>query len=256
MLIPDLDRARRFVAAHPPPGELILCGVTGSHHYGFPSHDSDVDLKGIHLAPARALLGLEVPRETHDALLDFEGVEHDLTTHEAQKALGLLLRGNGNMLERILSPLQLVESDDTRALAELASGSLSTRFFGHYRGYFAGMRREHETRRQAKSLLYTYRVALTGVHLLRTGELRADVLANAAEYGEGGLEELVAFKRERGEKATIDPALDATHRARWPHLEAMLEEARAASPLPAEPRNAAALGEWLIERRLRALASR
>jgi hypothetical protein len=253
MLMPDLDRARRCVAAHPPPGDLVLCGVTGSHYYGFPSHDSDVDLKGIHLAPARALLGLEAPPETHDALLDFEDVEHDLTTHEAGKALSLLLRGNGNVLERILTPLQLIVSDDTLALAELARGALSTRFFPHYRGYFAGMRREHETRKRAKTLLYTYRVALTGVHLLRAGEVRGDVLANAADHGAGGLEELIAFKREHGEKAALDPALDAEHRARWPMLEAMLEDARARSTLPAEPPNGAAMSEWLIARRLASL---
>ena len=117
------------------------------------------------------------------------------------------------------------------------------------------MRREHETRRQAKSLLYTYRVALTGVHLLRTGELRADVIANAAEHGFDGLEQVVAFKREHGEKTPIDPGLDAAHRAGWPRLEALLEEARARSPLPAEPPNAAAMSEWLVERRLRDLAT-
>jgi len=42
---PDLSRARRFVAAHPPPGDPIVVAVTGAHLYGFPSPDSDVDLK-------------------------------------------------------------------------------------------------------------------------------------------------------------------------------------------------------------------
>jgi len=253
MLRPDLDRARRFVDAHPPPGELLLCGVTGSHYYGFPSQDSDVDLKGIHLADPRALLGLDGPRETHDVLEVFEGVEHDLTTHEAGKALALLLRGNGNVLERIFTPIQLTSSEATSELAELARGALSTRFFPHYRGYFAGMCREHASSPRAKSLLYTYRVALTGVHLLRAGVVRGDVLANAAEHGVTGVEELIAFKREHGEKAAIDPRLDAEHRARWPALEAMLERARDESALPAEPPNRAAFDAWLIERRLASL---
>lgn len=255
MLTVDLERARRFLAARPPPGELLLCGVTGAHYYGFPSPDSDVDLKGIHLAPTRALLGLDPPRETHDALADFEGVEHDLTTHEAGKALALLMRGNGNVLERILTPIQVIESPDVEALAAIARGAVSKCFVGHYRGYFAGMRREHAARPEprAKSLLYAYRVALTGVHLLRTGEVRGDVLANAAEHGVGGVEELVAFKREHGEKTPVDPALDAEHRAAWPRLEAMLDEALAKSPLPDEPPNRAEAGAWLVERRLAAL---
>ena len=47
---PDLALARRFVEAHPPPGRVLLCTITGSHNYGFPSPDSDLDIKGIHLA--------------------------------------------------------------------------------------------------------------------------------------------------------------------------------------------------------------
>lgn len=255
MLTPDLDRARRFLAAHPPPGELLLCGVTGAHYYGFPSADSDVDLKGIHLAPLRSLLGLDAPPETHDVLTIFEGVEHDLTTHEAGKALALLLRGNGNVLERILTPLQAIEGPDLDALEELARGAISKRFAGHYRGYFAQMRREHEKSAapRAKTLLYAYRVALTGVHLLRSGELRADVLENAAEHGFAGVEELVLFKREHGEKTPIDPALDAKHRARWPALEALLDRALRESTLPDEPPNRAAIDDWLVERRLASL---
>ncbi|MCC6878060.1 MAG: hypothetical protein IT378_27355, partial [Sandaracinaceae bacterium] len=40
--VPDLDRARRFVAARPPPGHVVLCSMTSSHFYEFPSPDSDV----------------------------------------------------------------------------------------------------------------------------------------------------------------------------------------------------------------------
>lgn len=251
-MLPDLDRARRFLAAHPAPGAILLCGVTGSHYYGFPSPDSDVDLKGIHLAPTRSVLGLDAPRETHDVLRVFEGVEHDLTTHEAGKALSLLARGNGNVLERILTPIQVIEGPDLEPLRELAKGAISKRFAPHYRGYFLGMCREHTQREtpRAKTLLYAYRVALTGVHLLRTGELRGDVLANAAEHGFEDVEELVRYKREHGEKGAIDPALDAEHRARWAALEGALEDALRASTLPDEPPNRPAMSEWLTERRL------
>jgi uncharacterized protein len=253
MLNADLERARRFLAHRPPPGELLLCGITGAHYYGFPSPDSDVDLKGIHLAPTRAHLGLAPPPETHDVTELFEGVEHDLTTHEAGKALALLLRGNGNMLERILTPLQVIESEDVGALRELARGAVSKRFASHYRGYLAQMCREHAKRPRAKSLLYAYRVALTGAHLLSTGELCADVLETGPLYGFADVAELVAYKREHGEKAAIDEHLDETHRARWPALEALLADALARSSLPDEPPNRAALNEWLIARRLAAL---
>ena len=80
----------------------MLCAVSGAHVYGFPSPDSDLDLKGIHLAPTRELLGLRPDLAVHDLTALHRGVECDLTTNEAGSALSLLLNGNGNMLERIL----------------------------------------------------------------------------------------------------------------------------------------------------------
>lgn len=231
---------------------MILCGVTGSHHYGFPSPDSDLDLKGIHLAHTRSILGLDPLRETFDRLEMFEGVECDLTLHEASKALRLLIRGNGNVLERILSPHQLYESDAVEELRALARGTICRRFFHHYRGYFIGMRREHEReeRPHAKSLLYSYRVALTGSHLLRTGELVADLRVTAPEHGFGDILEVVELKTQSAEKAELPQEVDARHRARWPDLERTLQEAYDTSELPDEPPNRDALSDWLVRMRM------
>ena len=257
-LNPDLDLGRRYVAARPPPGRLILCAVTGSHFYGFPSPDSDLDLKGMHMAPAEAFLGLSGPPEAHDKLEVFEGTECDLTTHEAQKALHLLLRGNGNMLERIFSPLQLAHTPELADLRVLARGSLSRRFFWHYRGFFQGICREHETKgqRRAKSLLYAYRVALTGAHLLKTGEVVGNLMETARIYGFPEAIDLAEVKRAGAEKGSLSPEEDARHRAAWPRLMELLEEARAESPLPEDPANAAELSAWLAETRTRELLAR
>lgn len=252
---PNMDLARRFVDAHPAPGRLLMCAVTGSHHYGFNSPDSDIDLKGIHLAPTRQLLGLGGPPETHDRLMVFEDVECDLTTHEAGKALNLLLRGNGNVIERIASPMQLVETDALAALRKLAKGAVSKRFFRHYAGFFGGICREHAKAPAptAKALLYAYRVALTGVHLLRTGEVEANLAVLAPRYGFEPALELVALKIAHTEKGTVPPDVDAAHRARWADLGAALSAARMESPLPDEPANTDACERWLVETRLAAV---
>jgi uncharacterized protein len=257
-LVPPLDLARRFVAAHPPPGKILLVGVTGSHHYGFPSPDSDVDLKGIHLAPTETLLGLSLPNDTHDRLEDFEGVECDLTTHEAAKALRLLLGGNGNVLERIHAPFQLFETPELAALRALTPGALSRRAFAHYRGYFRGVCREHERSAHplAKPLLYAYRVALTGAHLLRTGEVIASLSELAPRYGFPEALELVEQKRATAEKVALSADADALHRAAWPRLERALDAAREASVLPEEPADPGACDAWLRELRRRDLGDR
>ena len=255
MLIPDLELARRFIAANHPAGEILLCAVTGAHHYGFPSADSDIDLKGIHLAPPRALLGLDAPPQTFDRLEIFEHTECDLTLHEADKALRLLLSGNGNMLERILSPLQLYPTDALAELQQLAQAAICQRFGRHYRGFFTGMCREHQAVPQpgVKSLLYSYRVALTGIHLMRSGELEANINQLAPEYGFAPVLELVSYKREHAEKSALPAELDQAHRAGWPRLTEMLDSAITDSPLPAEAGNRSELSAWLVTRRMQAL---
>mgnify|MGYP002632602024 CR=1 FL=1 len=247
---PDIDKGRRFIAANPPPGQLLLCGVTGSHHYGFPSPDSDIDLKGIHLAPIHAVLGLDKLAESHDKLQIFEGLECDLTTHEAKLALGLMLKGNGNMLERIFSPFQLVDTPDIPSLRALAEGSLSRMSFGHYAGYLRGMQREHLKDLGAKSLLYTWRVALTGIHLLTTGEVVAHLPTLAPRYGFADLSELIERKVKTREKEPLSPTESKRWTARWPELERMLANARDNSPLPSEAENRQSCNDWLVERRL------
>lgn len=244
---PDLDLARRFLRAHGPDNPL-LCAITGSHIYGFPSPNSDLDIKGIHQAPTAALLGLENVTEGVDRIADFEQVECDLTSNEVRQALRLVLQGNGNMLERIFSPLQLIDSAEAGALKRLAQGALSKRFVRHYGGFFKGCCRDHERAAEpyAKSMLYTYRVALTGVHLLKAGEVECDLERLTELYGFPEARDLMALKMEREEKAVIDGDLDARHRKNWPALVTLLNEAHASSALPEAPENQAECAAWLI----------
>lgn len=243
---PDLALARRFLEANPPPGEVILLAVTGAHLYGFPSVDSDLDLKGMHLAPRDRVLGLIPPVPVHDRTAIFEGVECDLTTQEVGRALSLLLKGNGNMLERIFSPYQVC-SPDVEALRELAVPALSRRVYGHYAGYFKGMRREHHTKMRVKTLLYSFRVALTGEHVLRTGQVQAHLPTLMEIYDLPVLAPLI--ERKRGaEKITMTTAESAPFEALWEEREAALSQARQSSPLPEEPQ-VEPLDSWLVARR-------
>lgn len=249
----DLDLARRFVAHAAPRRDVVLVGVTGAHAYGFPSPDSDYDLKGIELLPLRSMLGLEGPTDTFDRMEVFEGVEQDLTLHDAKKALGLLLRGNGNVLEHVLSPIQLYESERVSSLRALARESVSKRFVHHYRGFFHRMREEHAKEKRAKTLLYAYRVALTGAHLLTSGELETDVRVNAARHGLAEIDTLVAIKRERHEKTRLSDDEDRSLSASLDRVRGLLEDAYARSTLPDDAPNREALDRWLIEQRLRAV---
>jgi uncharacterized protein len=250
MMAPDLDLARRYIHTQPPPGRLILCAVTGAHMYGFPSPDSDLDLKGMHLLPTEQLLGLRPNTDAHDITAVHEGVECDLTTNEIGRSLALLLNGNGNMLERILSPLQVIRSTELDELQGLAQSAICKRFARHYGGFFKGCRREHEREPTAKTMLYSYRAALTGIHLMNTGELEPNLATLGPEYGFRDVADLIALKAAGTEHGALPADLDAHHRNRWPALQDALDRAEANTTLSAEATNTGDIERWLVAARL------
>jgi predicted nucleotidyltransferase len=48
-------RLHRIVAAQPYP--LLFATISGAHLYGFPSPDSDFDLRGAHVLPLEHIVG-------------------------------------------------------------------------------------------------------------------------------------------------------------------------------------------------------
>src|SRR5438105_2397497 len=83
------------------PYPLLFVTISGAHLYGFPSPDSDYDLRGVHLLPAPEVLGLEVPDETVENTLYMDGLLVDLVTHDAKKFALMLLKKNGYVLEQL-----------------------------------------------------------------------------------------------------------------------------------------------------------
>ena len=69
--------------AHPYP--LLFITISGAHLYGFPSPDSDFDLRGAHILPAREILGLLNKNDTIERSGLRDGVEIDFVTHDIQK---------------------------------------------------------------------------------------------------------------------------------------------------------------------------
>ena len=117
-------RLHRIVAAQPYP--LLFATISGAHLYGFPSPDSDFDLRGAHVLPLEKIVGLDVRDETveqsfvvpphplrkevispdnpHPAsppspapagegeCAEGRALEMDIVSHDVRKFFGLLLR--------------------------------------------------------------------------------------------------------------------------------------------------------------------
>ncbi len=124
-MISNLDRWNTFIETlgHKP----LFVTVSGAHIYGFPSPDSDIDLRGCHLLPLRKMVGLAAPNETIDHCSIEHGIEIDLVSHEVGKFLRLLVKNNGYVLEQIFSPLVVSGHDFLDQLKPIA-GRCITRF--------------------------------------------------------------------------------------------------------------------------------
>jgi len=101
-----------------------------------------------------------------------------------------------------------------------------------------------------KPLLYVYRVLLTGIHLMRTGEIEANLVRLNEDAKLAFIPELVARKLAGPEKATLDDADVAFHEAEVARLRGALEAAGTTSTLAEEPTARAALHDLLLRIRL------
>ncbi|MGW1212429.1 nucleotidyltransferase domain-containing protein [Streptomyces sp. NPDC002499] len=242
----DID-LRPVVAEQPDP--VLFATVSGAHLYGFPSRDSDVDLRGVHLLPTAALVGLREPEETRSRMWDRDGVEMDLVTHDLRKFVRLMLRRNGYVLEQLLSPLVVHTTDAHRELVALAPDVLTGHHAHHYRGFAVTQWRLFEKTGELKPLLYTFRALLTGVHLMRSGEVQAHLPTLLGEVDAPAyLPELIATKAEREHgDADVD---HARVRADVERLHGVLDEAQEASALPDAPVAHDALHDFVVRVRL------
>lgn len=66
-------RLHRIVSAQPYP--LLFATVSGAHLYGFPSPDSDFDLRRAHVPPLEKVIGLLVRDETIEGSRGIEGLD-------------------------------------------------------------------------------------------------------------------------------------------------------------------------------------
>jgi predicted nucleotidyltransferase len=242
--------AERVLAEESARRTHLVVALSGAHAYGFPSPDSDLDLKAIHIDPTRRLLGVVPGRSTFDRLEVLDGVEIDYTSNELQMVVLGLLQGNGNYLERVLGPHPLQTGPELASLREVVSRSLSRRLMNHYRGFASSQLREVQKSDTpaAKKVLYVLRTAVTGIHALRTGRVVTDLTELLDEYGLSEARSLVLAKRA-GERTPLSLAERDRWLARLHQVIARLEAEARTSPLPDEPPNVAELEAWLLELR-------
>ncbi len=108
-------------------GIRILFAIeSGSRAWGFPSPDSDYDVRFVYIRPLESYLTLNPPRDVVelpiDDLLDING-------WDIKKALGLMLKSNPVLLEWLQSPIRYIWNEaachDLKALAQKTANDRS-----------------------------------------------------------------------------------------------------------------------------------
>jgi hypothetical protein len=248
----DYDLLRAEVARHPYP--LLFATVSGAHLYGFPSPDSDYDLRGAHVLPATEAVGLLPKRETIEFSGLRDGVEMDMVTHDILKFFAMVLKRNGYVLEQLYSPLVVHTTPEHQELKEIAASCVTRHHSHHYLGFAATQWDlfERDNPPRVKPLLYVYRVLLTGIHLMRTGMVEANLVTLNEEFHLSYVPELVERKIGGAEKGTLGSGEAAFHKEEYERLTAQLEAAASDSNLPNEPGGREQLNDLLVRIRLSA----
>jgi predicted nucleotidyltransferase len=248
-------RVEREIESQPYP--LLFATISGAHLYGFPSPDSDYDLRGVHILPVREVVGLDPGRETIEISAVRDGLEIDLVTHDAKKFFTLLLKKNGYVLEQLFSPLVLATTPEHEELKKIAKTCVTRHHSHHYFGFAETQWNlfDKERPRRVKPLLYVYRVLLTGIHLMRTGEIEANLFKLNEEFKLPYITELIERKLTGPEKSTLNDAHTEFHQREYERLRAALEEAHQSSSLPESPAGGAAINDLLVRLRMKTLTS-
>ena len=261
MVSSDSDKIvlRRAVEDQPYP--LLFVTISGAHLYGFASKDSDYDLRGVHVLTASEVMGLSEPEETIEFLgrpEDDGDIDLDIVTHDVKKFMLMMLKRNGYVLEQLFSPLVMHSTDAYEELKVLGRGCVTANHYHHYLGFSRNQWElfRKETPPRVKPLLYTYRVLLTGIHLMRTGEIEANLsILNDLRCRErlSYIDDLIARKADGGEHSVLTAADMKFHESEYHRLTAELVQAHETSSLPNQPSSRDGLNDLLL--RIRAEAS-
>lgn len=180
---------------------IIYRCVMGSQAYGLETGDSDIDRRGIYLAPADLQWSLYgVPEQ-------FEDNAGQACYWELQKFLIMALRANPNILECLYSPLVEKTTPLADELLRLRQGFLSQMIFQTFNGYALSQFKkiEQDLRNHGevrwKHAMHLLRLLITGTATLREGRVPVRVEAQrerllAVKSGAVPWEEVNAWRRE------------------------------------------------------------
>ena len=201
---------------------LMIAIESGSRAWGFPSADSDYDVRFIYVRPRKAYLSVRDLRDVIETPLVEDpslGVPFDLNGWDVRKALRLALGSNPVLHEWLVSPIRYAGAEVADLHTFVAANADLTVYHYHYdrqcRAAWSDMETE-PAKATIKRYCYALRPALMRLWLKRRDGLPPmDVhnLCNGLSLSQEAISEmatLFAYKRNGGEgdAVTHKPALN------------------------------------------------
>ena len=164
-----------------------------------------------------------------------------------------MLKKNGYVLEQLFSPLVVQTSPEHEELIAIGKKCITKFHAHHYLGFAKTEWKlfEKETPHRVKPLLYIFRVLLTGIHLMQTGELEANLVNLNARFKIPYIPELIERKTGGNEKGILPDADLKFYGQEYERLVGILEQSMNDSKLPEKPSAKAELNDLLIRLRLK-----
>lgn len=219
---------------------ILLACESGSRAWGFPSADSDYDVRFIYVHPRDWYLSVAQDRDVIELPIEDE---LDISGWDLRKALGLLRKSNPSLLEWLSSPIVyrilLPGIEPLRSLAEAAFSPATAAH--HYLSMARSTIRQWSGRDAVsiKKYLYALRPVLCARWVIDRSTqppMQFHALADAMMSGEKQrrfARELIEIKARGREMETIprDPELEAHITEELDHVEAHLPARSDALPV-------------------------
>lgn len=176
-------------------GGLLFSSISGSHLYGFPGCNPDLDIRGVYIAPSEHILGLSDPKASDNFVFMGKSRYIDIAYDEVEKYLSLLYKGNVSRLDWANSDLEVTQTDAGKRLKKFVLEELVTsKMWDHYY-YFAENMWDQGNRENQKYLLYALRIYMTGIQLFENGKLCSNIHTLNDHFGYDIIHELAENHR-------------------------------------------------------------
>jgi uncharacterized protein len=182
---------------------ILYACETGSRSWGFPSPDSDYDIRFIYMHNTDWYLDLNEKKDH----IEFIDGDWDLSGWDLRKSLHLLTKSNAALIERFNAPIVYYAKED---FADAFNGiihnfySRPSVFYHHYslaKNFWEDIKDKDSYR--LKSMFYLIRSLLTCLYILNNKDVAPmnifRLLSNDLDFN-SRLENLIAYKATKGEK--------------------------------------------------------